>query len=409
MLKSELIRPRLRMKGGKVWAERLPAGYDTLTIVQDLMGIYRAHIGQSRGALADALKAYEGDSLDYMVIRGLARVLGGACAFGNEPAIKPQTLRAEVFGRGPVRGKDLVPGRVQILREVAEQYKLTLDEVETALFADLAEEQRLLACNWAWSPGEVIGRYNVEVARGLLYWAREVRVQVWDGFKDFFKFVKLFRLMYSIRPGENNSYHVTLHGPLSPFVKSTIRYGLQFAKFMPALLLGERWQMEADVKPPGSGRVMRYELDETTLLKSHFKGSGAFDSQLEADFSAEFEEKYTRADRLWELSREDELILLGDSVMIPDFAFTHKTDGRRALLELVGFWHPDYLRRKLAKVQAAQRHDLILLVYESASVAEGGYKEKFAETASEVLFFKRKPVLKDVLAAVERVGVVGSG
>lgn len=88
--------------------------------------------------------------------------------------------------------------------------------------------------------------------------------------------------------------------------------------------------------------------------------------------------------------------------MIPDFSFTHGQDGRRALLEIVGFWHPDYLRRKLAKVREAGRQDLILLVYESANVAKGAFE---GASAGEVLTFKRKPVLKDVLAAVERCAV----
>jgi predicted nuclease of restriction endonuclease-like RecB superfamily len=88
--------------------------------------------------------------------------------------------------------------------------------------------------------------------------------------------------------------------------------------------------------------------------------------------------------------------------MIPDFSFTHRRDGRRALLEIVGFWHPDYLRRKLTKVRQAGRRDLILLVYKSANVAEGEFE---AASAGEVLIFMRKPVLKDVLAAVERCAV----
>lgn len=88
--------------------------------------------------------------------------------------------------------------------------------------------------------------------------------------------------------------------------------------------------------------------------------------------------------------------------MIPDFSFTHRKDGRRALLEIVGFWHPNYLRRKLAKVRQAGRRDLILLVYESANVAEGEFE---AASAGEVLTFVRKPILKDVLAAVERCAV----
>jgi predicted nuclease of restriction endonuclease-like RecB superfamily len=137
-------------------------------------------------------------------------------------------------------------------------------------------------------------------------------------------------------------------------------------------------------------------------LRTHFKASGLFDSRLEADFAAEFEEKYSGPQRKWELIREDELILVGDTVMIPDFSFTHRRDGRRALLEIVGFWHPNYLQRKLQKVRQASCQDLILLVYDSVNLTEGAFEEA---SAGEVLTFTRKPVLKDVLAAVERCAV----
>jgi predicted nuclease of restriction endonuclease-like RecB superfamily len=139
-------------------------------------------------------------------------------------------------------------------------------------------------------------------------------------------------------------------------------------------------------------------------LRGHFKASDLFDSRLEADFAAEFEEKYGGAKRKWALAREDELVPVGDTVMIPDFSFTHK-DGRRALLEIVGFWHPAYLRRKLAKVRQAGRRDLILLVYEGVNVTEETFQEA---SAGEVLTFSRKPVLKDVLEAVERSAVLPS-
>jgi hypothetical protein len=47
---------------------------------------------------------------------------------------------------------------------------------------------------------------------------------------------------------------------------------------------------------------------------------------------------------------------------------------------------------------------LIILVYESANVAEGAFE---AASAGEVLMFKSKPVLKDVMTAVERCAVSG--
>jgi predicted nuclease of restriction endonuclease-like RecB superfamily len=89
--------------------------------------------------------------------------------------------------------------------------------------------------------------------------------------------------------------------------------------------------------------------------------------------------------------------------MIPDFAFTHKKDGRRAIVEIVGYWHPEYLERKVAKTRAANRSDLILLVYEGVNLG----REKLQDVPSQVLYFKNKPVLKEVMALVEEVATQG--
>ncbi len=418
MLKSQLIRPRIEIRGNRVQPRLLPVDYHWLTVAGNLIELFRENVGNSRGQLDEALRDYEGDNLDYPIIRGLADVLSKQAEFASVPPIPPATLREKLFGLGPVTlepvakrtagrevgAEPLATGlleRASAIREAAEMYQVTPREVEAALFADLLEEQVLQGTGDPITPKGLIDRYNLEVARGLLYWAKEVNLRVSDTYRDVFRYIKLVGLMYSIFPNETG-YDITLHGPLSPFVQSTIRYGVQFAKFMPALLLCENWEMEAAVKPPHADQFLSYQLDNTTELQSYFKGSADFASRLEANFAAEFEQKYTRNDREWELSYEDELITVGDGVMIPDFAFTNKKDGRRALLEIVGFWHPQYLKRKLAKIRAAQRSDLIILVYENVKVADGAFE---AASAGEVLTFKKKPILKDVIAAVERAAV----
>jgi predicted nuclease of restriction endonuclease-like RecB superfamily len=403
MLRADLIRPRLEYQGQQVMPVALPSNYHYLGMAADLIRLVQSYVGQRRGDLDEALKTYEGDSLDYPIIRGLASVLESRATFGNEPPVAPELIRAAMFQQGPIiYENDLfsLKTRAQALAETAIQFNITPEQVDMALFADLAEEQTLIKTGDFISPGDLIGRYNMEVARGLLYWAREMRLTVYDRYKDVFKYIKLFKLMHTITPlTDRPGYHITLHGPISPFVTSTMRYGLQFAKFLPALMLCENWHMEAEVRPPNHNQWLRYTLDEQTPLKSHFKGSGLFDSKLEADFAAEFEEKYGGAARLWELAREDELIILGDTVMIPDFSLTHRKDGRRALVEIIGYWSPAYLQRKLAKIHQAQRADLILVVYESANVAEGTFE---AVSVGEVLTFAKKPVLKEIMAAAER-------
>jgi predicted nuclease of restriction endonuclease-like RecB superfamily len=100
----------------------------------------------------------------------------------------------------------------------------------------------------------------------------------------------------------------------------------------------------------------------------------------------------------WRMMRESEVILLGDTVMVPDFVLIDTHDEqRRILIELVGFWHPQYLRRKVEKVRAANCAHLLLLVYQGLNVTE----DAFEDTASEVIFFQNKPVLKEVMETVE--------
>jgi predicted nuclease of restriction endonuclease-like RecB superfamily len=404
MLKADLIRPRIQVRNGKVYPRLLAADVHWVAVADAIMGIFGEHVGRSRGALDEALRDFEGDSLDYPILRGLADVLNGRATFDRTPPVDPAELRELLFGQGPVVGKGnlfQLKERPQVIEETAERLDLSPTQVESAMFADLAEEQILQEVGRLSSAKELIERYNLEVARGLLYWAKELDIHVEDGYQDVFRYIKLGGLMHTIYPAEKG-YDITLHGPISPFVKSTIRYGLQFARFMPALLLCETWQMVGQVRPPGQDQFLRYELDDSTELRGYFKGAKGFASRLEAGFAAEFEEKYNRAERVWELAYEDEIIPVGDTVMIPDFSLTHRKDGRRALVEIVGFWHPNYLRSKLRKIREAKRADLIVLVYESANVAEGAFEEV---SAGEVLMFKSKPVLKEVMSAVERSAV----
>jgi uncharacterized protein len=207
-------------------------------------------------------------------------------------------------------------------------------------------------------------------------------------------------LMFWAKPKQGDGYRIDLDGPISPFVSSTLRYGRQMAAFLPALLLCERWQLLAQVRPPQARGEMIYRLDSTCSLRSFFKSSGLFDSRLEADFASEFEQKMGDKRGHWRLARESEVLLLEDTVMIPDFILTDDQDeNRKIMIELVGFWHPQYLRRKIEKVRAANCASLLLLVYKGLNVTE----EAFQGVASEVIFFQNKPVLKEVLETVEEM------
>jgi predicted nuclease of restriction endonuclease-like RecB superfamily len=403
MLTSELIKPRLRIHGSNLHIEMVNEQDPSLQQkAQDLICLFSRHQSQSQAAWEEAVRAYEGANVDYVFIRGLAKVLTDAAIFKPlTTPLPPATLREHIFSYGPVFEKPDIfhpTTRQEVLHEVAETFELSLGELDEILFADRGASYRLIDPGPAWTPSMLLARYNLELARGALYWASHITIEVSSNYKDLWKFIKLFKLMFWAEPGRNGGYRIDLDGPISPFVSSTLRYGRQLAAFLPALLLCERWQMRAYVRPPQAQGETLYQLDHTCSLRSHFKSSGTFDSRLEEDFASEFEQKMGDKRGHWRMVRESEVILLGDTVMVPDFVLIDTHDEqRRILIELVGFWHPQYLRRKVEKVRAANCAHLLLLVYQGLNLAE----DVFETTASEVIFFQNKPVLKDVMETVE--------
>ena len=120
-----------------------------------------------------------------------------------------------------------------------------------------------------------------------------------------------------------------------------------------------------------------------------------YDSLLERTFA----ERFAEIDSGWQIEREVAIINLKDTVFIPDFAFRH-SDGRTALLEIVGFWRPDYLEKKLRKLRRAGRADMVVAVSADLNVGE----EDLKDVPGSVLFFKRRLNPKEVVPRLEWVG-----
>ena len=82
--------------------------------------------------------------------------------------------------------------------------------------------------------------------------------------------------------------------------------------------------------------------------------------------------------------------------MIPDFAIEHP-DGRRTILEIVGFWTPEYLESKLKKIRQVEADNFILAVSEHLECAS----EEFASMADRVLWYKTGIHVYDVVELAE--------
>ena len=429
MLTADLVRPGLRLRGSELSINMLSTSDPHwLQTAADLIALFQKHRVQSQAEWEKIVEAYEGERLDYVVVRGLAKVLTDAATFTPvATSVHPAQIRERLFSYGPVFTTPQLfqpKTRYEVIQHVADEIGIPSQQVNTTLFADRPATYALDDTGPEWTAESLLARYNLELARGVLYWATQVQIEVhgsykdpWKSetqngavyqdssiepasvYKDLWRYIKLFKLMFWAQPlPEGDGYHIDLDGPISPFVNATTRYGRQFAAFLPALFLCERWRMAAAVRVPQTGAMATYRLDHTLPLQTFFKQSGLFDSRLEADFASEFEQKMGDKRGHWQLRRESEVLLLGDTVMIPDFTLVDDEDEtRKILIELVGFWHPEYLRRKVEKVRAARCEHLLLLVYRGLKIAD----DAFQDTASEVIFFSQKPVLKEVMETVE--------
>ncbi|HEU5383483.1 MAG TPA: DUF790 family protein [Ktedonobacteraceae bacterium] len=407
MLTGDLIRPRLRMSGSSLsvaWVSETDMGLQQTCA--DLIALLHSHVGLTRSAWEESLEQFIGTRTDYIVVRGLAKVLTDAATFTPRATpVLPAVLRERAFACGPVfRTPDMFHARTRqdVMEQVASSLGTTSEDLPDLLYADRQANYLLTDPGPSWTANTLLARYNLELARGVLYWASHMSIEAASNYKDLWHFMKLFKLMFEGERKPEGGYRINLDGPISPFVSSTLRYGRQFAAFLPALLLCDQWQMQAQVCPPQSQTFLTYQLDHTSELRTHFKGSGAFDSRLEADFADAFLTKMGEKRGHWLLSRESEVLLLGDTVMIPDFVLTDERDEKRkVLLEIVGFWHPEYLRRKIEKTRAAQCSHLLLLVSDRLNLTD----HAFQDSLSEVLFFHEKPVIKEVIAAIEAMAL----
>jgi hypothetical protein len=199
--------------------------------------------------------------------------------------------------------------------------------------------------------------------------------------------------MAYIEGDADHGFTITVDGPASLFNPST-RYGLAIAKLIPALLHVTKWSLSAILQTRdfynNNWKTGRFTLNSECGLVSHYPPGKPYDSMLEAAFV----DRWNATKTEWVLEREVDLIPIPGSVMIPDFRLVHP-DGRVFLLEIVGYWRPEYLQKKFFQVRRAQSDNLILAISERLNLEKAGVKMN--DVPARIVWFKDKLLPKDVL------------
>ena len=404
VLPSELL--SFRRSGETVVPLRLRLEGKHLAIASDLISTFESARGETQGHLDRLLQELEGDSPDYRLRRGLAHILKSSfCTFDIVSPIEPPLLRQRVFGLAAKTTQ--IPQQAEgTLAVLAGELTQECDrevfpkEIRKGLYADL-QDNRILTEFESPTPEALIHRFNLSQVQGILYKATHITLNAHRNdpgeYKLLFRYLKLFQLMSYIEGDADRGFTITVDGPTSLFKPST-RYGLAIAKLLPALLHVTKWSLDARLRVKDfytqEYKSYRYRLDSNCGLVTHYPPGKKFDSMVEESFAAGWQKLKTE----WKLEREVDLIPIPGSVMIPDFRLVHP-DGRSRLLEIVGYWRPEYLRKKFSQVKQAQRDDLILAVSERLNLEKAGVKVR--DIPVPVVWFKQKLVAKSVLQELE--------
>jgi len=360
------------------------ADADAERLAARVLGIYQGHVGESRGTLVAALTDVEREADDFKLVRGLAKLVEREATFGTQATVDPVRARRRVFEAAADIGVVTEAERQQALSEAADHFGTDAETLADALYADRDSRQILTDVDSRWGPAELRTQYNLSLAQTALFDATEVRVRSSDP-NTLVSAVKRLRLMYEIRRTES-SREVVVTGPDALF-SNTRRYGTRFARLLRTVATASEWELTATIDDRGTERELTLSDGDVSVPGVEPVTEVSYDSGVEADFAGRF----AALDLDWDLIREPEPLAAGEHVVIPDFAFewrpgadtgvwdTGRRDGSdgtdgdlpfRVFFEIMGFWTPEYVEKKLARLDALEDVEMLVAVDESLGVGE---------------------------------------
>ena len=213
------------------------------------------------------------------------------------------------------------------------------------LFADLPGERLVRAPTPPPTPAEAMLRTNLAIAQAVLMRASRVELRVEGGVRPIVRLAKLRGLLCTIAdPAEGGRPVLEISGPFSLF-RHTLLYGRALAELLPHLAWCARFELRAACALRGRLATVSFESGDPLFPAAP---PVPFDSRLEQRFARDI----SRLAPEWDLVREPEPLRAGGTLIFPDFLLRNRLHPRRSvLIEIVGFWTPQYLTAKLEKLR----------------------------------------------------------
>ncbi|TFG26895.1 MAG: DUF790 family protein [Promethearchaeota archaeon] len=355
--------------------------YDS-ELAKILISLFKENLGNRVNELKRQIKKIERGRTDYKVVRALAELVQRTCKFVPSTDLDILHIRRALFAKGFVVDEEK---RDSIFEIVAEDFGVSKEDLENAMFADLPEEQVLTQIDVP-TPEDLMRKYNLSLTQALLFNATEMVFTVGENYQQIFRTINYLGLMY-----ETDGTELRVNGPVS-LLKNTKKYGTSLAKLIPSIIQSDNWSLKVKIKMERGNepRIFTFTLNskENVPFPRFKKKIIEFDSKTEEQFYKDF--VLYAPD--WEIKREPTFIKAGNYVIIPDFGF-YKS-GITIFLEVVGFWTPEYLQKKIKKFNET---DTMII-----AAVNQNLKWSRADFPGDVIFYEKNIPIKTILDILKR-------
>lgn len=153
------------------------------------------------------------------------------------------------------------------------------------------------------------------------------------------------------------------------------------AVFLPALLLCSDWKMSAEISQKEKGNAF-FELssEQDQLTSCYFD-----EPEYENPIFERLKKDWGKSSSNWQLQENKVVIDLGKTAFVPDFALV-SPDDEKIYLDVLGFWTPKSLQKRLEEFKAANFKNFILAAWQELR----GSRDEPLWTSENVVFFKSK-------------------
>lgn len=322
----------------------------------DLVRVAQEHEGATAGELEEQLGALARGASRPRVARGLVKLILDK-AETEAPDAGAPARRAEAFSAAAavLRGLGSKASRDDYEDALRAALGSSLESVREGLYCDLPSERRVTRAV-TWSPRELLDRYNLALAQGLVMYAVRLELRVGEAdaaaLRRILRWLKFCRLVADVnRDGE--AVTIAVEGP-ARVVDGAKRYGMQLATFLGAVPLLECFWARAEVKLPRRKSAVFELSHEDGLVSPLTAGRGHVPDEVRA-FARALE------DAGYEVVLAPGLRRVGATgLAVPDLELSRDGGRERRVVELFHAWHAGPLATRLDQLEEAPDPGFVL-------------------------------------------------